>query len=191
MTVIIAISGKIESGKDTVANAIDREYRFKTHTYRTAFAYPLKELCVNVLGLTVKQCYSDKNDFVKHLGMSAREVMQIFGTECVRRWFGNVWADAAVRRIRSCGADLATISDCRFRDEVETILKQPQGYVIRLTRSPNIDAHSSESDLDGFNWGHERCFVVDNAKMTLEEQDVAVLSIVDKIWKDTYPLGLL
>lgn len=168
-----------------------------------AFADGIKDFCIDVLGLKHEQCHGsdeEKNTFTKykwedtpqfHLGrddadcMTGREVMQIFGTECVRAWFGNVWADATIRKIQRTECDLAVITDNRFPNEVEATLGQPKGYIIRLTRSPfaGSDSHVSETVLDDFNWDRPKCFVLDNARMTIEEQNDAVISILDTIFQ--------
>ena len=170
-----------------------------------AFADGIKDFCVDVLGLEPEQCHGsdeEKNTPTKyrwehtpqfHLGwdnaypdcMRGREVMQVFGTECVRTWFGNVWADATIRKIQRTKCDLAIITDNRFPNEVETVLGQPKGHIIRLTRSPyaGSDSHVSEVALNDFDWDRPRCFVLDNARMTIEEQSGAVISILDSIFQ--------
>lgn len=176
-----------------------------------AFADGIKEFCIDILGLEHKQCYGsdeDKNTptkykwedtpYLLHSGafprketftqrsfMTGREVMQVFGTECVRSWFGNVWAEATIRKIRKISLGLALITDNRFPNEVETILGQPKGYIIRLTRSPFVgsDLHSSETVLDNFDWQRPNCFVLDNAQMTKDEQNNAVIPILQKIFQ--------
>ncbi|KKL14932.1 hypothetical protein LCGC14_2510680 [marine sediment metagenome] len=177
-----------------------------------AFADGIKDFCIDILGLEHKQCYGsdeDKNTPTKykwedtphflHSGatfpreatftqrgfMTGREVMQIFGTECVRTWFGNVWVGATVRKIRKKAPELAIITDNRFPNEVEIILGQPKGYIIRLTRSPfaGSDLHPSETALDDFDWGRSNCFVLDNARMNKDEQNDAVIPILQKIFQ--------
>jgi len=115
--------------------------------------------------------------------MTGREVMQIFGTECVREIFGNVWADATLRSIKKNGRYLSIITDNRFPNEIEAVLSEPNGYIIRLTRSPfgAEDFHSSESSLDNFNWQRNKCYVLDNSKMTIAQQNEAVLPILKLI----------
>ena len=62
-------------------------------------------------------------------------------------------------------------------------MEEPKGYVIRLTRSPFglDDIHPSEAALDDFDWNEERCFTLNNADMTLEEQKEAVGPILNEI----------
>ena len=178
-----------------------------------SFADLLKRFCIEALGLRREQCYGSdaeketptkyswnktpmgKHKWLKTLyelskgykarqgPMTAREVMQVFGTECVRTWFGNVWAEATIRKIEQNNPNLALITDARFPNEVETILDYSKGYVIRLTRSPfgTKDQHASEASLDGYDWNKEKCFVLDNSKMSIAEQNEAVVSILEEI----------
>jgi len=206
---IIALSGKKGSGKNTlssyIVSYIDKYYSDQFPVGEFAFADGIKDFCIDILGLEYNQCYGsddDKNTLTHYewentpnrdVGyhgytrkyMTGREVMQVFGTECVRSWFGNVWAEATIRKIRQKKRSCALITDNRFPNEVETVLKQPRGYIIRLTRAPFVesDSHSSEIALDDFDWNRPRCFVIDNARMNKEEQKKAVIPILQKIFQ--------
>jgi len=200
--IIIALSGKKGGGKNTLASFVSAYYGYLS-VAEFAFADGIKDFCIDILGLTPIQCYGsdeDKNTSTKFLWentpyfhhaidpgnpcLTGRDVMQIFGTECVRSWFGNVWAEATVRKIKKQSLGLAIITDNRFPNEVETILQQSKGYIIRLTRSPfEKDLHSSETALDNFNWDIPKCFVLNNALMSKKEQNDSIITIVDKILK--------
>ncbi|MHA2279488.1 MAG: hypothetical protein ACXAC5_01165 [Promethearchaeota archaeon] len=213
-SIIIALSGKRGSGKNTIAQFICDYFgswsRGK-HRMQCAFADLLKGFCIDVLGLKHSQCYGtdeEKNTPTQYMWnkvqvqgfkdklkydivsartnsefMTGREVMQIFGTESVRVWFGNVWAEATLRHIKSKGPALAVITDNRFPSEIEAVLGHPRGYIIRLTRAPFEDDHASETSLDNFDWNRERCFVLDNRLLTKEEQSDAVVPFLDKIFR--------
>jgi hypothetical protein len=120
---------------------------------------------------------------LKSGNMTAREVMQIFGTDLIRETFGNIWAEATIRTIKSEGRKLSLITDNRFRNETNTVLQEPCGYVIRLTRNPygNKDVHQSELDLDKFDWDRTRCFLLDNAKLSKEEQIEKIIPTLEEI----------
>lgn len=126
-------------------------------------------------------------DFVVDLKsgpMTGREIMQLFGTDLVRKTFGNVWADATIRRIIKHNSPVAVITDNRFPNEVNSVLQQSNGFVIRLTRNPHGgDGHPSENALDNFDWTRDKCFVLDNSKMSIEEQRKAIIPILDEINK--------
>lgn len=117
--------------------------------------------------------------------MTGREIMQVVGTDLVRETFGNVWAEATIRRIKRLGKKFAVITDNRFPNEIKTILKEPGGFVIRLTRSPHgmKEVHRSESALDDFNWHRDKCYVLDNAELDIMQRDAAVVPILKDILK--------
>lgn len=211
--IVIAFSGKKGAGKDTIASFVmdcfkkfsawqfgcpSSRFPQERHVICLAFAYFIKKFCMEVLGLTYQQCYGsdvEKNTSTKYAWkdtpqsgqsgfMTAREVMQIFGTECVRSWFGNVWAEATLRKILQDQPNLALITDNRFPNEVETILDYPGGYIVRLTRCPyEEDEHASEISLDGFDWDRAKCYLLDNKQMSLDEQNTAILPIITRIFQ--------
>lgn len=97
--------------------------------------------------------------------MTAREVMQVVGTNLFRRYFSDrVWVDATFRLIQSQKPAIAFIADCRFKSEVDAVI-QAGGYVIQLTRniSPG-DIHQSEIDLDDYQFEKlgNHCLVINN-----------------------------
>jgi len=115
--------------------------------------------------------------------MTGRDIMQIFGTDLIRQTFGNVWARATIRRIKKEGKPFSVITDNRFPNEIEAVLAEPKGFIIRLTRSPFglNDVHPSESALDSFEWDRGRCFVLDNVDMTIDEQNKVIQPILNEI----------
>ena len=54
--------------------------------------------------------------------MTGRDIMQIFGTDLIRQTFGNVWADATIRKIKKMGKAISVITDKRFPNEILTVL---------------------------------------------------------------------
>lgn len=221
--IIIAISGRKNAGKNTLATFLSDYYCKKYYTgtlnksevvFQCAFADKLKEFCMDTLGLEWRQCSGsdeDKSSPTKYLWdntsdnlrwkfakrydsfvikkrsgpMSGREVMQVFGTELIRETFGNVWAKATIRGIKRKGKSLSIIDDNRFPNEIDVVLSEPRGHIIRLMRSPfgMKDGHASESSLDHYEWNRERCYVLDNRDMNIEEQNEASKSILDEIFK--------
>ena len=211
---IVGISGKKQSGKNTAANQIIAQYINARGRYLPtalgvdtvgklhwpagfllvppeaileaadigllAFADTLKEFCVNALGLTREQCYgtdADKDTMTtlrwdtlplsirqRHTPlppggaapgtlvygpMTAREVMQVFGTDIMRAWYPKIWVNACIRKAQAFDGPLVLITDVRFPDEVAAA-QGAGGKVIRLLRAPyrQRDQHESEIALD-------------------------------------------
>lgn len=119
--------------------------------------------------------------------ITCREMMQLFGTDLIRQTFGNVWADATIRRIQNSGKSLGIITDNRFPNEIKAVLNQPQGFIIRLTRTPfgTEEVHPSESALDDFDWSTDRCYTLDNANLSMKQQNEAIVPILEKIFRES------
>ncbi len=156
---IIAFAGRKQSGKTSACEFVSNLY-YGNNTGNVKiynFADPLKQLCIDVLGLTHSQCYGpdeSKNELVdcyKHYGpdgqMTARQVMQYVGTDVFRKMQKNVWSDATIRLIEKESPSLALIADCRFPNEVD-VVKDNGGVVIKLNRDLYASDHASEKALD-------------------------------------------
>lgn len=159
-----------------------------------SFADALKQdVCINLLGLTWKQCYGtdeDKNSLTKFSWedmpgfdsycisnnisvsgkMSAREIMQYVGSEIFREMYPNIWVDVLLRRVKNYGSMLSVITDCRFPNECDAI-HEAGGQILRMTRSPfsDQDTHMSETELDQYD---NFDMVLFNDTMTVDEQCV-------------------
>lgn len=103
--------------------------------------------------------------------MTAREFMQFFGTEIMRKIWSQIWIKSCITKIVSEGSELAIICDSRFPDEVAAI-ESVGGSVIRLTRTVNEDNHRSETALDDYSFKH----VIDNHGGSLD-------SLIDQVTK--------
>ena len=113
--------------------------------------------------------------------MTAREFMQFFGTDIMRKIHPNVWANACVNKITKEGSDLAIVADTRFPNEVEAINKAG-GKVLRLERDIHDDNHDSETALDASNYDHSNFWqVLDNRKINIQETITKVESLLGEI----------
>jgi len=105
--------------------------------------------------------FPDKGIFVHKSGpMTAREFMQFFGSEIMRKMYSNIWIDNTIKRIKSEGSELAILCDVRFPNEINAI-KENGGSVIKLTRAIHKDTHQSEVALDNFDKSHFAA-IIDN-----------------------------
>lgn len=170
---IIALSGKAGSGKDTVANELVKTKGF----VKIAFADPIKRMAMEMFGFSKEQLWgdSDKRDMVDiRYGFSPRHVLQKMATDFGRNLFEDVWVNTTKRAIDKLNSTISTyspysgvnvtytpqecedmdtekniiITDCRFVNELNFIKKQ-NWLVYRVKRSSekHLD-HISETDLD-------------------------------------------
>lgn len=192
MTKIIAFSGRKQSGKSTGAEyvrslCLSKELSNKVYS----FADPLKQdICMNMLGLTYDQCYGSDNDknsltdimwqnIPGYTGdlvgpMTAREVMEVIGTNIFRKIKNNVWVQATLSTIKKENPDIAIIADCRFPNEVDQILNLG-GYVVRVTKNPFFSQADAEIALDANNYNWEKfSIVIDNEDLTILEKNKSI-----------------
>lgn len=197
MTKIIALSGRKQSGKSTGAEYIEEVIKklpvvlsYKIYS----FADPLKkDICMDILGLTYDQCYGsdeDKNTMTslvwENEQLTARRAMEVIGTDIFRKLMNNVWVEATMRKIQREEPDIAIIPDCRFPNEVDTILKY-SGHVIRLTLDPFHSESHSETALDKsyYNWDNFSV-VIDNQHMDTHTKNEYILRFLHS--KQVLPL---
>lgn len=197
MNHIIAFAGTKQSGKTTCAENVLNFFTRSTVAKRAKiynFADPLKrDICMNILGLSETQCYGgdmDKNATTditwNNKKLTAREVMQVVGTDIFRKLKHNVWADATIIKIHNEKPSLALIADCRFPNEVDAV-KNAGGLVIRLTRKPYESDHPSETALEQDNYDWKNFDIVfDNKDMCLNDQENNLITILQN--KGVLPL---
>lgn len=148
-----------------------------------SFATPLKEFCINVLGLSPRQCYGTHEEKISETNllwdglpfrvrvkyskrstwlmrflhprsgkMTAREVMQVFGTDLIRSWCPDAWARSVYAMAAAASEAIVIIPDCRFpnEDAFKANCKVPV-RTIRLERAPfPEDKHPSETAMDDY-----------------------------------------
>ncbi len=108
--------------------------------------------------------------------MTGREVMQVFGTDVMRKMFFNdVWVKATLNKIAREKPKVALIADMRFRTEFFA-LHDAGALVIRLERNITHDTHASETDFDGFPFTfYPRTFVIDASTDLPEKNRLAMM----------------
>ena len=182
---IIGISGKAQSGKDTVCKMMAYTLWYYKHSQRLEpFSIEHYEKCsknyVNLLNKVgwrqksfaykLKQCLSfvlnehisrfEDNDFKKSnvdwLGISVRELLQEFGTAIRNEVCDDFWVKACLKDFEEHNNYL--ITDVRFKSEAKGI-KEKEGIIIRVNREgAGAGNHISEIDLDDYNFN----WIIDN-----------------------------
>ena len=185
MTKIICFAGRKQSGKSSCCEYLYEQLKDKCSVQIYNFADPLKQVCIDVLGLAPRQCYGEdkyKNELVdcqwNGKQLTAREVMQILGTDILRTMQHNVWTGATIRKIQRDNPDVALIGDCRFPNEVGAVQKVG-GIVIKLNRNIYHSDHASETALDRQNYD-ELNFdaVIQNQFMDIEAKNEVLSRIL-------------
>lgn len=150
-----------------------------------SFADSLKSICMNLFDIPFKSLYGtdeEKNEVQEHLlwknvpgskkkkgAMTAREFMQFFGTDIMRKIHEPVWVNACINKIKKEQSEFAIIADVRFPNEAKAI-EDAGGRVLRLTRKISEDNHSSEIALDDYPFTD----IIDNDKQGIDELIVKV-----------------
>lgn len=130
-----------------------------------SFADHLKWICIKLFDIPFECVYGtdeQKNQLQEHLRwenmagnilgdgpMTARQFMQFFGTDVMRKMYEPIWVNACIKKIQQEQSGLAIIADVRFPNEAKAI-EQAGGKVVRLTREVHEDNHSSEVALDDY-----------------------------------------
>lgn len=187
MTKIICFAGRKQSGKSSSCEYIYRKLQDKCSVQIYNFADPLKQICIDVLGLAPRQCYGEdkyKNELVdcqwNGKQLTAREVMQILGTDILRTMQNNVWAGATIRKIQKDNPDVALIGDCRFPNEVEAV-QNAGGIVIKLERSLFYSDHASETALNKEHYNQDIFdYTINNQHIELDTKNEIILKFLKK-----------
>lgn len=157
---LIAVSGKIGSGKDAFADKIIQHYKKYNIIFENKkFAYDLKFIVSYLTGLSMDDVMSreGKLKYLPEWGMTVGEMQQKIGTEAIRN---NLHKDAWVLSLFSKynpEVDNWVVSDVRFLNEANYI-KKMGGLLIRLNGDPtSLRAndqrdmnHASEVELDNY-----------------------------------------
>lgn len=158
---VLGISGYATSGKDTVAGILHDLYGYE----QISFAKALRD-CVAVLNPLVAGAVPGRDvrvsemldtygyEETKSRSLEYRRLLQVMGTEVGREILGaDIWVDTAFSRAPE--GKLLVVSDVRFPNEFESI-KARGGQVWRIERKgvTAVNAHVSETALDGFGFDH-------------------------------------
>ena len=98
--------------------------------------------------------------------MTAREFLQYFGTDIMRKMFENVWVTNCMSRIKKDKPKIALVCDVRFDNEFAKIYEEG-GIVLGLTKDIGSgDSHSSEEvDIA------KASKIIDNKNIPIKEQN--------------------
>ena len=120
---IIGITGKPGSGKDTLAESLEFLYNFKLLRFST----PIYEM-LKIAGFNID---ADKDEPQAHMnGVTLRYAAQTLGSEWGRHRIGSqVWANKLESRINPVGS--TCIVDIRYENEAN-IVRDRGGFIVHL-----------------------------------------------------------
>ncbi len=159
---IIGLSGKKGSGKDTVAEYLCAQYGFINY----GFGDPIKEIARIMFQFSQEQLHGNQKDVLDNRwGFKPRDFFQKFGTEygqfILPEHFPSAFLDIDKRQfwvkcfwnwyVEEKKQDpylRVVISDVRFLHEFN-FLQEKGAYLIKIKRhTDNLDRHISENELD-------------------------------------------
>lgn len=174
---ILGITGKMFSGKDTVAEFLHFAFR---NSRITSFAYPMKQMMIDYFGFTYEDLYTveGKNRYNEFWGMTNREALQKIGTECFRNNFHvDTWLKTMEVNIINDLTPIIIIPDVRFPNEAE-LINSLGGSILKIVRDdvvrdPSQMTHASETMIDQI--PHDMLLVNDKDRTALFETSLYLL----------------
>ena len=149
--ILIGISGKAHSGKDTVADILVNRYGF----IKMAFADSLKGLVQQYYGFKKEDLWTDyKTEEVRRILQGTGELIK--SLEGDNFWIHEIQEKIVYRSMTAGWVPRIVISDVRFQNE-KNFIKGCSGITIRIDRPDNEAVeynpeHISEQELQGFDY---------------------------------------
>lgn len=158
---IVGITGKKRSGKDTAANIFVEKFGYT----RLSFAGPIKEACKLFFLWTDDYIEEHKEEIDHRWGISPRQALQSLGDDWAQRFLPShfplfdevtgrkLWVNNLFTKINLADKQKDyVISDVRYQFEVDAI-KNHNGMILHIERPGNtqFDPHASENSLDYLN----------------------------------------
>lgn len=184
--IIIGISGKKGSGKDTFALLLEDLFRKQEIKVITkAFADKLKQCCAIISGqfewIFYNQNIKDKKAGL--LNMTNRELMQKFG-DLTRQLDPDIWIKLTLESEYKIAPDILIITDVRFKNEAKAI-KDKGGILIRMeSNRSKEDTHKSETDLDDYN--NFDLVITNNIGVSIKELQAKAKDIITYIQNEKF-----
>lgn len=174
MLKIILINGKKRAGKDYFASLLKSELEDKGYTAEIlSFAHPMKDIIAKTFNISLEQLDRYKN-YCSEISCEGEQIsdfrliLQRFGTEGMKPWFGNdVWANLLYSIADKTDCDYVLVPDFRFlseyREDALTIKVQNKDV-----EKACADSHASENELSDFVFD----LTVDNTGYSLTTEKV-------------------
>jgi len=153
---VIALCGRMRSGKDTLADYLVDNYDFE----KVKFASHLKDIVKLAFDLTDEDVETSKKDMIhERLQVKPRKLMDFIGTQVFQYDIQNIlpnlqprcfWTNSLINRIKD--KERVVISDLRFVHEYERLIESyKKVLIIKIERKNNdisTSSYISEQEID-------------------------------------------
>ena len=194
---IIAISGKKQSGKNTVADMIEDIFREQSqkglvHVSTNSFAKSLKKIVSMMLGMDLSDLEHEgfKNAILKEqywikngkevIQTTPRILMEYIGTTLFReQWNEDIWVTKLMKDYERLKAECSynktpfifIISDLRFKNEIEIIRKVEKDCLFIRVEREGIERRDTKPEIDLDDYQNWDCVIKNNStKIELRKQ---------------------
>ncbi len=194
---LLVISGKARSGKDTTSNIL---YGYLTDLGRNcvtiAYADFLKEILGKCFNLSSEHLYGSlKEEPIDYLPIrtrsgkitnhnwTTRKLLQFLGTDVMRTIDPDCWINVVKNFVKNNhDYDDIIITDGRFINEIDWVLQEGGIHIHVIRDNKDFSSgndHASETSLDDYIVNNESCYIIENNK-TLHHLYVSLQNIIEK-----------
>jgi hypothetical protein len=143
---VIGVSGKKRSGKDTFFEIIKKSLSGRHFVKKYAFADKVKKYAIKYFNVNPIEIKKEENRFL------LQGIGQVFRQEVDKDfWVNSVFSDMYASRLKNPN-EISIITDVRYQNEAEKILSLESGILVRV-ENPNtqiLDYHESENELNNY-----------------------------------------
>lgn len=143
--VVVGLLGYAGAGKDSVAEALE-ECGYK----RLAFADPLKKVASDLFPEVREAVSEHGDDAAKRKHEFVRQIYQNLGKSLRDALYEDIWLEVLLRKMEKLssgqGIERFVISDVRYPNEAQAILRFSKGFLIGVDRPGvgPVNGHDSE-----------------------------------------------
>ena len=153
---IVALTGKKQSGKSTAAKYLEEKYGFVRLNFKDALVKEIKERMPDLLQQIIKVLDATQYDGNAPWTVDSlfeikppiiRTLMQNYGTEVRRKDHEDYWVVKWLKEAQQY--ENVVVDDCRFLNEASAI-RSMHGWILLIHRQDmeSADTHQSETEMD-------------------------------------------